>query len=297
MNTDVLLAAQPPLLDLNLSHGTRLDRRLMVLESDGQRAIFLGESVIHLYDADDRAAEAAAVALLARARVASDVALGQAFGIHRNTVARRERRLEEMGMAGVVPAMPGPKGPHKVTPDVVKVVRDLSHLESRRLVHAIEERTGVRLSAQHVRSLRQQARRTAAAPPALWQESAAAEIVEQGESEAKPAVAPADVAPAQPAPETDEPSAVLPEEPRRAGYLGAALYYPALEALGLLKAAANCFRLPGATCFGVRAVMLTLFFLGLLSKTTVEAAKHLRRWDFGLLLGTERAPAVKTLRR
>ena len=43
--------------------------------------------------------------------------------------------------------------------------------------------------------------------------------------------------------------------------------------------------------------MLTLFFLSLFGKTTLEAAKHLRRWDFGLLVGTERAPVVKTLRR
>jgi hypothetical protein len=76
-----------------------------------------------------------------------------------------------------------------------------------------------------------------------------------------------------------------------------ALYYPALQALGLLEAAAACFRLPGAACFGVRAVFLTLCFLILLSKTTLEAAKHLRRWELGPLVGTERAPSVKTLRR
>jgi len=89
----------------------------------------------------------------------------------------------------------------------------------------------------------------------------------------------------------------LPDQTRRGRYLGAALYYPALQALGLLEAAASCFRIPGAAKFGVRAVMLTLFFLSLFSKTTLEAAKHLRRWDFGPLVGTERAPVVKTLRR
>src|SRR3970282_709134 len=85
--------------------------------------------------------------------------------------------------------------------------------------------------------------------------------------------------------------------PEHLRYMGAALYYPALRALGLLDAAAACFRLPGSQVFGVRAVMLTLFFLSLLSKSTVEAAKHLRRWEFGPLVGAGRAPAVKTLRR
>ena len=56
---------------------------------------------------------------------------------------------------------------------------------------------------------------------------------------------------------------------------------PALHVLALLEAALACFRLPGAACFGVRAIMLTLFFLALFSKTTLEAAKQLRRWEFG----------------
>ncbi|MBE0431802.1 MAG: helix-turn-helix domain-containing protein [Dehalococcoidia bacterium] len=297
MDNDVLPAAQLPWLDLNPSPGTPLGRHVTVLENDGQRAVFVGGTAIHIYDADDRAAEAAAVALLARARVASDVALGEAFGIHRNTVARREHRLEEIGMAGVVPAKPGPKGPHKVTPDVIEVVRDLSHLESGRLARAIEQRTGVLLSAQHVRSLRQQARATAVLPT-LWSESAVAEVAEARGQETQPAEVPsAVVAPAQPTSATDEPPVVLPDQPRRARYLGAALYYPALEALGFLGVAVSCFRLASAAKFGVQAVMLTLFFLSIFSKTTLEAAKHLRRWDFGPLVGTERAPVVKTLRR
>jgi len=254
---------------------------------------------IHVYDARDRGAEAAAIALLAHAGVAPDVALAEAFGVHRNTVGRLERRLEEAGMAGVVPAKPGPKGPHKVTPAVREVVQELSHLDSARLVCAIEERTGVRLSAQHVRALRQQAR-AAVVSPTLWSEPATAEGAEPQEPELKPAATLAIVAapptPPESAQEPEEPPVVLPEE-NRGRYMGAALYYPALQALGLLEAAAACFRLAGAERFGVRAVTLTLFFLSLFSKTTVEAAKHLRRWEFGPLVGAGRAPAVKTLRR
>jgi hypothetical protein len=47
----------------------------------------------------------------------------------------------------------------------------------------------------------------------------------------------------------------------------------------------------------VRAVTLTLLFLTLSGRPTVEAAKHLRRAAFGAVVGTGRAPAVKTLRR
>jgi hypothetical protein len=43
--------------------------------------------------------------------------------------------------------------------------------------------------------------------------------------------------------------------------------------------------------------MLCLFFMTILSKTTVEAAKHLRRAELGVVAGCTVAPCTKTLRR
>jgi transposase len=79
--------------------------------------------------------------------------------------------------------------------------------------------------------------------------------------------------------------------------LGLALWYPALAALGLVDAARECFTLRRAERFGVRATTLSLFFLYALGASTLEAAKHLARREFGALIGAGRAPAVKTLRR
>ena len=291
MDNASLAVAQPHLIELQPQLGTPLGKRLRLLQSNGQRAVFLGDTAIHLYDAGDRGAEAAALALLARARVATDTELGEAFGCHRNTVARLERRLEQAGMAGVVPAKRGPKGPHKVTPAVMEVVNELSHLGSLHVTRAIEQRTGVRLNRTYVSSLLKHVREAVAEQGALWHESEPA-LGSRPEPEPEGGRPPAVEEPVQ----AREPPAVLPEQ-ARGRYLGAALYYPALQALGLLDAGAACFRLAGAACFGVRAVLLTLFFLSLVSKTTVEAAKHLRRWEFGPLVGAGRAPAVKTLRR
>jgi len=312
-----LTVSKPTLIELQPQLGTPIGKRLRLLQSDGQCAVFLGDTAIHLYDAQDSGAQAAVIALLARARAATDIELAETFGCHRNTVGRLERRLEQAGMAGVVSLKRGPKSPRKVTPAVKDVIKEFSHLGSLKVTRSIEQRTGVCLNRTYVSSLLKQVR--AAERPGLWQESKPASVVgaepegagegpsvveesvavqEPGQPETRPATAPsAVVAPAQPAPEATEPPVMIPEQPRRARYLGAALYYPALQALGLLEAAASCFRLPGAAKFGVRAVMLTLFFLSLFSKTTLEAAKHLQRWDFGLLVGTERAPVVKTLRR
>ena len=79
--------------------------------------------------------------------------------------------------------------------------------------------------------------------------------------------------------------------------MGLALYFPAIKALGLVDAARQSFSLPRSVIFGVRAVTLSLLFMTLLRKPTVESAKHLRRAEFGALVGTDRAPCVKTLRR
>ena len=306
-------ARQTALSEHAPSLGMPLGRRLQVLEGDGQRAVIFGATVIHVYDARDRAAEAAAVALLAHAGVATQGELAAAFGRHRNTVGRLERRLAHGGMVEVVPAKPGPKGPHKVTPAVLEVVREFASEGRVEVARAIVRRTGVRLHVRYVGRLLRQVRAQTAVQGVLAPEPAVPETGTSGESVATPpggkpdaealgtasrvateeAVVDAGPAPAR---DTGDPPAALPAY-SRGRYLGAALYYPALEALGLLQAAAFCFRLPGAAEFGVRAVMLTLFFLSLLSKTTLEAAKHLRRWDFGPLVGTERAPAVKTLRR
>ena len=297
MDNTSLTVSKPTLIELQPQLGTPIGKRLRLLHSDGQCAIFLGDTAIHLYDSQDSGAQAAVIALLARARAATDIELAETFGCHRNTVGRLERRLEQAGIAGVVSLKRGPKRPRKVTPAVKEVIRELSHLGSLKVTRSIEQRTGVRLNRTYVSSLLKQVR--AAEQPGLWRESKPASVAgSEPEADGEgPSAVEESVVGQEPVLEIGEPLVALPEEPRRCRYLGAALYYPALQALGLLEAAASCFRLPGAAKFGVRAVMLTLFFLSLFSKTTLEAAKHLRRWDFGPLAGTERAPVVKTLRR
>ena len=297
MDNATLTVSTPSLIELQPQPGIPIGKRLRLLQTDGQSAVFLGDTAIHVYDSQDAGAQAAVIALLARARAATDIELAETFGCHRNTVGRLERRLEQAGMAGVVSLKRGPKKPRKVTPAVEEVIRELSHLGSLKVTRSIEQRTGVRLNRTYVSSLLKQVR--AAEQPGLWREFKSALVVEsEPKADGKePSAVEESAVGQEPVQEIGEPLVALPEEPRRCRYLGAALYYPALQALGLLEAAASCFRLPDATKFGVRAVMLTLFFLTIVGETTVEGAKHLWRWDLGPLVGTERAPVVKTLRR
>jgi hypothetical protein len=220
-------------------------------------------------------------------------------------VARIERRLQEGQMAAVVAASrKGPKRRHRVTAAVLQVVAENKEMRIGELGAEVERVTGLHISLTHLSRLRRETE--AASTEQLALDAVGSEpTVEDGsaavEMEAAP-VDPDEAIPAEPAGAQSagepgfEPPAVVPEV-ARGRYMGTALYYPALEVLGLVEAARKCFRLPKSELFGVRAVTLTLFFLTLLSQTTVEAAKHLRRGDFGSLIGAGSSPCMKTLRR
>jgi len=297
--------------------GVAIGRRLTLVESDGHRAVFLGSMAIQLFDAADKAGEAACIAMLSRAGLATDHDIAKAFGCHRNTVVRLAGRLASGGMAAVVPAKRGPKGPHKVTPAVQAVIEQegagLGATTVRRLV---QERTGVQLSLGHVARLVARRVHQAELPGhrelaglAVDAESAARsddeapteEVAIEAAPMAEHDLAAADEVAGPTLAEPDagpvfDPPATLPGRVR-GRYLGLALYYPALAALDLVEVARGLFSLPRSERFGVRATALSVFFMTLLSKTTLESAKHLRRREFGAMIGSGRAPSVKTLRR
>lgn len=143
-----------PLFEYPVAPGTPIGKRLRLLDSDGKRAVFFGSVTIQIYDAKDKSAEVACIAMLSRADLASDTDIAAAFGCHRNTVARLARRLADEGLAAVVPAKRGPKGPNKVTPEVQRVIEEEgAGLGPTALVRLVGERTGVVLSRSHARRL------------------------------------------------------------------------------------------------------------------------------------------------
>lgn len=291
-----------------------IGRWATLVQRDGQTAVCIAGSPVYVYDSNDKAAESACIAMLSRADVASDVEIARAFGRHRNTVARLATRLRVGGMSAVVPAAPGPKGPHKVTPEVLSVIAAHHELLSApALGRLVAEQAGVALSPTHIRRLVHSLRPT---QTALFASDDPVAAPEQAASDPLPA--PCREPTLEAGEESDEvvepgravlargqsgelaagfePPAVPPTH-ARGRYMGLSLYFPAITSLGLVEAARAVFALPRSLRFGVRAVTLSVLFLTLLRKPTVESAKHLRRAEFGALTGTERAPCVKTLRR
>ncbi len=155
-------------------------------------------------------------------------------------------------MSAVVPAKPGPKGPHKVTEEARRVIFENSSLKSAQVSRLLAEQTGVQLTPSRIWQLRREAARqqqeltlepaaglaVPVAGEAAGEDQAAA--VSEPQPEASPELASA---------ASEEPPVVVPER-SRGRYLGAALYYPALQALGLLEATRECFRLPNSELCG-----------------------------------------------
>jgi transposase len=311
------VAVEPAaLFEVVTGPGRPIGRRLSLFESDGRRAVFLGATAIHVYDAGDREAEAACIATLSRAGLASDVDIAAGFGIHRNTVGRLVSRFERNGMAAVVPAKRGPKAPSKVTPEVMEIIAACADLPRRALRDRIAEATGVSLSLPYVYELAAAGRPSqlepidggeaeSSASSALGADDRDARDVVDDDDDGGPAAAgehvdgglvhDGDLAGVDDGLGFDPPPTLPHAVSGR--YMGLALYYPALAAVGLVDVARSLFRLPRSERFGVRATVITIFFMTILSRTTIEAAKHLRRREFGAMVGSGRAPCVKTLRR
>jgi transposase len=87
-----------------------------------------------------------------------------AFGFSRPSFYAAQRALDEGGLAGLVPARPGPRGAHKLTGEVVGFARERRaaepKLSSAALVELIAERFGVRVHRRSIERALARAERT-----------------------------------------------------------------------------------------------------------------------------------------
>ena len=81
------------------------------------------------------------------------------------------------------------------------------------------------------------------------------------------------------------------------GYAGVLLALPALAGVGLLEAGKKAYGALNKGFYGLQSVLLTLSFMALLRIKTPEQLKRCNTGELGIVLGLDRAPEVKTLRR
>src|SRR5256884_5892606 len=269
----------------------------LVTGDDGGRVAVHGLATF-AWDAGDEAGRRLAAVQLVRLRAVSQARAGAAFGVDPVTVWRWDQALAAGGVAGLVPARRGPKRASKLTPELAARIRELEAAGAR--LSEIAAATGVSTF-----SVRNALGRVAARGQGTAAAAGSASLV-AGDDEQRPGAA-VPVLP-DPVPRDGERAlarwGLLGEgaEPvftpgARYPLAGLLLALPALEATGLLEAARQVYGRLKDGYYGLAATLLTLVFLALAGEPRAEGATRVPPAALGRVLGLDRAPEVKTIRR
>jgi Transposase protein/Winged helix-turn helix len=279
--------------------------RLAVHFDDELFVAYGGSDPIYTCRVDDRESMRLAVGLLGSLRLAGVSALAEAMGVSRETVRRNRDLLEAGGVDALVSRREGPREPYKMTAAV--------QAECQRCLDRgwTLERTAKRvdLSEGSVRYAIRQGRlhrvvKTAEEPCATepcangWQEVSLPCARARQDQACEHGVAVKRLEERSLA-RVGKLSEAMPEFTATSSVSGAGvlLALPALVEQGLVDVPRKLFGTLRNGFFGLQSVLLTLAFMALLRIKTPEQLTGQAPGELGLLLGLDRAPEVKTLRR
>jgi len=246
------------------------------------------------WDAGDEAGRRLAAVQLVRLRAVSQAQAAAAFGVDPVTVWRWDQALAAGGVAGLVPARRGPKGASKLTPELAARIAGLDAAGA--TLREIAVATGVSTF-----SVRNALGRVAARGRPAESAGLAAGDDDAGQGAVVPVLP-------DPVPRDGERAlaqwgllgeGAVPVFTAGARYplAGLLLALPALEDTGLLDAAREVYGRLKDGFYGLAAALLTLVFLALAGEPRAEGATRVPPGALGRVLGLDRAPEVKTIRR
>ena len=252
------------------------------------------------WDGGDEAGRRLAAVQLVRLRAVSQAQAAAAFGVDPVTVWRWDQALAAGGVAGLVPARRGPKGASKLTAELAARIGELDAAGA--TLGEIAAATGVStFSVRNALGRVPSARQGTADGTAAGSAGLVAGDDEQRRGAAVPVL---------PDPVPRDGERVLARwgllgegaEPvftagARYPLAGLLLALPALEGTGLLDAAREVYGRLKDGFYGLGATLLTLVFLALAGEPRAEGATRVPPAALGRVLGLDRAPEVKTIRR
>lgn len=264
----------------------------MARDDQGEVVVFVHGLPFACFAEDDLTAKRAAMVQLTKLGLARSGEVASAFGVDRASVYRLRQAEANQGLSGLVAKKRGPKGAWKV-----------DHVTQSEIVRLRHEKLSYRDIAGRVGvsefTVRRYLKREVGEAPAAAEPVAPVREVREDEEEL----------PVVPRPEprfTDRALAAvgkLAEAPvqftegRALPLLGLLLAVPALLQVGYLETAEKVFGGLQKGFYGLKSCLLTMVFITLLREPHPEGITRLRPEDLGRLLGLDRAPEVKTLRR
>jgi Transposase protein len=285
-----VMTAQPPLPVALEAGAVNIGEAVgLVQDGDGGRVFLRGELVYAWSVGDVALRRLAAVQLVAikAARVA-DVAA--AFGVDAGTLWRWGQQLSATGVSGLVPDKRGPKGPSRLTDDMVADIR--GRRAGGASLRAIAAAVGVSTNTVQ-RALPTPATEAASPTPAARPEVEAAAVE-------LPVLPPAaDRCGERAAARWGQLKAAEPvfAPAARVPLAGLLLAIPALEATGLLSCAATVFGCLPNGFYSLDTMLLEGVMRALAGEPRAEGATRIDPAALGRVLGLDRGPEVKTIRR
>ena len=285
-----VMTAQPPLPVALEAGGVNIGEAVgLVEDADGGRVFLRGELVYAWSVRDVALRRLAAVQLVAiKAARVGDVAT--AFGVDAGTLWRWGQQLSATGVTGLVPDKRGPKGPSRLTDDMVADIR--GRRAGGASLRAIAAAVGVSTNTVQ-RAL-----------PAPAPEAASPTLAARPEAEAAAVELPllppaADRCGERAAARWGQLKAAEPvfAPAARVPLAGLLLAIPALEATGLLPCATTVFGCLPNGFYGLDTMLLEGVLRALASEPRAEGATRIDPVALGRVLGLDRAPEVKTIRR
>jgi len=274
-------------------------------EDEAGGAVFVWGNAAWCWQPGDGAARRLAAVQLVATGAAGQRRVAEAFGVNENTVWRWRQAYAQDGVEALSEARKGPRGPSKLTGATVARIAGLR--DEGLSMATIAGRVGVSLNSVS-RALKPPAEAAADAQPAgepapaggsAQGEAADGEAGGGQEAVLEPLARPAARAAERQAARAGALAQAPPVLCEGAGLplAGALTILPALAVTGLLDVAGRVYAAPRSAFYGLRSLLLTLAFAAAVGAARVEGLARLDPVDLGRLLGLDRAPEVKTVRR
>src|SRR5665647_1155683 len=271
-----------PVLQLLPARARSVGPSAGLLEGPEGGVVFVFGLATFSYASADLADRRLAAVQLVTTKIASVGEVASAFGVNEATLWRWKRAFGDGGVLGLVTERPGPRRPSKLTTSLAaRIVKlDATGLTLQQIAVA----TGVSTATVRVALGRVTPRDQAP----VEDDAGDAELIVL----AVPVPRTADRVAARFGDLVEAPVVIT--EGAQLPLAGLLLALPALEMTGLLPVAGEVFPPMRKGFYGLRLMGV---FLALMREPRAEAATRIRPADLGRVLGLDRAPEVKTLRR
>jgi len=270
----------------------------LALSREGGRLTFFNAAgPIYTCEQDDRLGLRVAAAVLCDPRVSlvKPKPLAEVLGIHRSSIFLYRKRHEREGVSGLEERKRGPRGPHKFKGEVLARAR--RYLDQGLSNSQVGQRVGVTEGTIRY-ALRQGRLKRPERSEVLGEELSRPSARSEKDRSGERGVAVkrhADRALAR----TGELAEAKPEFVPAEAVAGAGVLValPAVMGQGLFEVAGKVYGALKNGYFGLDSMLLTFMFMALLRLRTIENLASHAPGEFGLLLGLDRAPEMKTARR